>query len=760
MKAIRTLLIALAFMMILFSIAPQPVLNPTTMILAPHQGSVTATDGDSSPSSIISFSQTETGDAGSFWPDGYNNSVTNSYDRYNMAGIGNWVSYGLGAGESKGTTGDYAYIRCKAIGSDDWSGMYSNRPSFTAASLGKIYLEIRYKGNCVGQAVWRILGYTADATGGTGWVIASLTQTTTWTTYRAILPTTNALESICLVVEILTAQPAVEIDYDYVNIVPCTNSGWQNDCSATGNTSFFGSGASLTSDADKFRLYTNAIFSAYFYFYFDVTTGGAGLNSSIYPFLEIRTTGETGGSGSSNISLLYDTSSVLVLSNSFAYLFGPSHYYNLREAGNYAYNGIKIGLPSATTLFIDWMCVYTIANFTTTFTVNPPFGQGVDVAYTLSGLLYATKSYYTCAFVFDYDPPISVASASYSRWNISTSKNWQIGISTYVSSWLTRNYDTTWGLAAGTTTDVKLLGYPDNSGPMIVSAVKFLADTSIPQVSWSTIAPINPTVNQTFAMYALVTETYTLYEVFFRAIVSPVGYMVTDYSASYKGSNLWLYSVAKLSIPGDYLFRVIGTDGANNSTLGAAVYLAVTISNSTLTITNRLAIPQENIVSFSGTASLPCKVNITEGGVLRGTATIPQAGEFGLWWNVSIAATGTIVASLFFYTTGITPSSNVTVHVTYTKVIPISASIQPILDAVTNAIASIINSMPDSPQPIQVITGDIWLLIFKVLVAGVIILILAIILVTVIRALGNDRATRSKEGKPNATNSPTVYKID
>ena len=124
-----------------------------------------------------------------------------------------------------------------------------------------------------------------------------------------------------------------------------------------------------------------------------------------------------------------------------------------------------------------------------------------------------------------------------------------------------------------------------------------------------------------------------------------------------------------------------------------------------------------------------------------------------MWWNRSIGY-GSVVAQLFFHT----GNKNTTVPVTYAKLTELNKAV---LDAIANvaiAIAVLGTQMPDSPQPIQVVTADIWLLIFKVLIAGVIILVLAIILVTIVRALLNDRASRSKEGnKPSATANPAVF---
>ena len=209
------------------------------------------------------------------------------------------------------------------------------------------------------------------------------------------------------------------------------------------------------------------------------------------------------------------------------------------------------------------------------------------------------------------------------------------------------------------------------------------------------------------------------------------------------------FSVFSPTLPatGLHIWAVKFTSGSIIRWVNASYYV------SGLAITNRLALAQEYIVSFSGTTSLACSVIVYEYGTAVASAVIPQAGEFSLWWNRTVGH-GSITATLFFYTA----TSNVTIPVTYAKLTELNKAI---LDAIGNLaiiIADLGNKMPSSPQPIQEVTADIWLLIFKILIAGVIVLILAIILVTVIRAVGNDRASHSKEGKKaTPTGNPAVF---
>jgi len=70
----------------------------------------------------------------------------------------------------------------------------------------------------------------------------------------------------------------------------------------------------------------------------------------------------------------------------------------------------------------------------------------------------------------------------------------------------------------------------------------------------------------------------------------------------------------------------------------------------------------------------------------------------------------------------------------------------------------IYGDLPPAPEPTKTTTENIWALILKLLVGGVIILILAIILATVIRALLNDRRLKAPGGnEANAKTQPTVF---
>ena len=538
-----------------------------------------AAEGDTSSASITSFSQTNPADGIDFWPDGFNYTVTNTKMYENFAGLGAWVSFNLGTGESKGTSGDYGYIRCKAIGADDWSGMYTNRPSFTAASLGNTYFVIRYKGNTTGHALWRVHGFTSDSMAGTGWVIATLTQTTSWTTYRTALPTTNALESISLEVEITTGQPNVEIDYDFLLLTPSNLDGWQHDCSGTGNISLE-AGTSISSDGDKVTVTGTYPTASKTFWFVDNTVTHAGLTPSYYPFLEIVISSV---SNNPTISL-------------WVQLSGGSETYVgaiTSAAGTYRYY-----LPAVSSLAVTWLVIYAnrassgvssytvdqvsiyaIANFTTTVTG----GAIGDVAYISSNALVVDKSSGTL-FQFDRDSAISVAQGTYQVWNITTNTKTAVGISLYVSGWSTTDDETRGAMPTGTTTDMRIRTDADCT----ISGVRFITDSTKPDVARSSVAPVTPDMTSTVTLSAVATDTLEVYKVYFDAIVSPTGFTDTNYYATEQTENLWTYTFGTILPEGYYCFKVVVSDGANTNDLDYYSYIEFTVGRRSQTVFIRI----------------------------------------------------------------------------------------------------------------------------------------------------------------------------
>jgi len=424
-----------------------------------------------SPSSITSFSQTNPADGNDWWPDGYNNSLANNYDRYNMAGIGNWVSLGLEAGDTKGTSGDYGWLKVKVTGADDWDGMYTNRPSFTAASLANTYFEIRYKGNTTNQALWRMHGFTSADCSGTAFVITTLTKTTTWTTYRALMPSTNALESLSLEVESMTGSVPLEIDYDYLLLTPSNLSGWQNDCSATGNVTT--QDCSASSDGDKITFTATSDY-AWGGFWIDYPTSTtAALKAIDYPMLEICVT----SIGVNPVLLQVESPDTHVID------MGP-----MNATGTYRKNAayslgvydesycMLVGLyfvNSGDSITIDWVSLYGIANYTYSAS-----GYAADaILYVSSNILYFWSDYPT-SIVLDHDPPLSVANPPYSEWNLTTSFGTP-QIALYGGSSWTGYFSATNGnLTSGILTDFRLR-FTESAN---IAALKFIRF-----ITWHTI---------------------------------------------------------------------------------------------------------------------------------------------------------------------------------------------------------------------------------------------------------------------------------
>ena len=79
-------------------------------------------------------------------------------------------------------------------------------------------------------------------------------------------------------------------------------------------------------------------------------------------------------------------------------------------------------------------------------------------------------------------------------------------------------------------------------------------------------------------------------------------------------------------------------------------------------------------------------------------------------------------------------------------------------EVIEDVARQIYGDLPADPEPTKNVTDTIWELVLKILVGGFIILILAIVLSTVIRALLNDRRLKAPDGnQANAKTSPTVF---
>jgi hypothetical protein len=101
------------------------------------------------------------------------------------------------------------------------------------------------------------------------------------------------------------------------------------------------------------------------------------------------------------------------------------------------------------TLEIDYVKYYGIANYTTTLT-----GTSSDDVLYVSSALYCSGTSFT-SIVLDRDPALSVATATYNVWNVTTGSGTP-QTDYYVAAWAGYSAETRSELASGTLTDVRI----------------------------------------------------------------------------------------------------------------------------------------------------------------------------------------------------------------------------------------------------------------------------------------------------------------
>jgi len=509
-----------------------------------------ATDGDTSSASITSFSQSNPADGTDVWPDGTDQNTTTFF------------------GESFAVVTDWAVTSATITSNGDLGNVSASATNgaATRSSLsiaGAEYIEAR--------AYYVTGGWSIEVYDGS-WRTNTLTYSaggeTSFTTKKAYIGAYGTITSV----RIRSWGAAFRsLIIDYLRIVPYNNQGWQHDCSGTGNISSTGSPA-INSDGDKVSI--AAILAGTASFLIDNTATTVGLDTTYYPILELCVTAISSfGSPSIEVYGVYGSGSTVQFGTLGT--TGTFHY-NAEAASAQDYTQVRFNLVATETITLDWVALFGIANFTTTVTG----GAVDDVAYVSSNALVVTRSTATL-FQFDRDPAISVAAATYQRWNISTTTPSAVGCSLYVAAWTTKDAETTWAMPTGTTTDMRIRV----TATATITAFKFLVDGSAPACVWSSATPSDPTTTDPVSLWAVITDSYALYKVYFRPITYPVGFSVVDYSATQQQNNLWLYTFSSLPLSGTYCFVVVGTDGANNNTLGATTYLTFTVREAEIIVT-------------------------------------------------------------------------------------------------------------------------------------------------------------------------------
>jgi len=443
--------------------------------------------------------------------------------------------------------------------------VYTNTPSFTTG-VG-YYLEVRMHANasCGG----RVRGFSADDRGGTLTFQSEYwyPSTSGYVTKKWYIPnmdtyTEGAIESFVLYFK---ASVAVRLYIDYARIGPADEMGWAHDGSTTAaitEVTKTGWAYAESTDGDLLNITMTrsggtANWGEVFIDY-DSTATEADLERDYYPFLEMKFSVPS-----------IDERDFLIM----AYIDGKygtvGDFWGVQAEQTVTVNtapftdnagatkGVRIiwycYTTGSATILIDYVKAYSIANHTVTQS-----GAGTDdYLYVDSGVLYSTID--DGYIELNHDPALSV-SDTYPVWNLTTGST-APQFSDYVSSWSSYSSETRGALQSGTVTDTKLRFTADGD----ISAIKFISDSTAPDAD-IVVSPNPPGDDEQVTLSSIIFDDVEVWKVWYNAISYPTGFNDVDYEATEGQENYWSYSFSSL-IAGDYCFKVIANDGANNSTV-------------------------------------------------------------------------------------------------------------------------------------------------------------------------------------------------
>jgi len=352
---------------------------------------------------------------------------------------------------------------------------------------------------------------------------------------------------------------------DYLRISKSNDTGWQHDGSTTQGISQVG-GGTFSSDDDYISLTADADGSR-FDFFIDSTATTANLDPDYYPFVKMRFHADDVGVGDI-LKLEYYTSGVgYVELQAQEVITSQTMRWNLRAGTSNDIQKLRVWVYISQTIRVDFLGAYSIANYT----VTQQSGIGTDeYFYCDSGVLNVVKdsTYY---ILMSHNPLLSVDTATYSVWNITTDDIDPMGDAGYsilFQAYVGGNeyhYDASRGTweGSGTFADFSLRLYTNVD--MTISAITFIEDGTAPDADIA-FSPDPLYDDEQVTLSSIVFDDVEVYKVWYNAITYPAGFDDIDYAATEGQENYWAYSFTSLTA-GDYCFKVIANDGANNSTI-------------------------------------------------------------------------------------------------------------------------------------------------------------------------------------------------
>lgn len=481
-----------------------------------------------------------------------------------FADVSDWSKNDCEAGDVISSDGDIASIECSQTG-EDTDRFYSNEPDF---SNFEGYLELRYRVNTTELYYISIDSFTLDDISGD---YNSDSQTLsflvdTWTTQKWYLAT-DTIGSLRINIRTGSAvgnSGPVKLEIDYIRIAPADEMGYQIDASSigefvqtsTGDTPFIVEKGGVLSFENGDGLS---------YFDFDFTD----IDTNYYPFLVAKVDALDGGQWWKIYIWDGDGTQTAVIDSQYTTGIFRVNLQQILADNTADY----LRVYYHTGFDLDYIKFYSIANFT----VTQGSCDSDEFLYVDNGVLTigtTGETDYSYYFLLNYDPVLSVTTATYNVWNFTVSPNNDYSnVQFNIGGW--QGWEG-WGetrgsLTSGTLTDLQIQIAESTDGATI-SALKFIEDGTAPIIVRSFANPPDPLNDENIILSTVATDALDVYSVIFDAIVSPAGFSDVDYDATEQSDNLWSYSFTTLTT-GHYTFKVIASDGANENELTEYAYI-------------------------------------------------------------------------------------------------------------------------------------------------------------------------------------------
>jgi len=598
-----------------------------------------------------------------------------------FADVSDWTTVNFEGNDAWSSDGDVATFVCEYDAGDVYDRVWTNTGTITDVSKKSIELYFAFNESVANNYYIRIFS-GADRTGDQYQKVMGSEWTSGYQTLKFPGAETG-LSTIGSVDIQLRADvgEAFEVASDHLRIAPVNETGFQHDGSTVqAVTATGGSGVvtSISSDGDVLTLNATRTGAGdafvYFTIPFDTTASASDIETSYYPFFasNFRVTDNDVVGYSVSLRLYadgkyhyesinsgYDDWSVLRF-NHFAETTGTSDSWLM-------FHSRLDAIGESYCIEMNWSKMYSIANYTYTHDVDLTTDE---YAYVENNeLVIHVNNDASDKIQLDYDPAISIDGLTFNVVNVTGHDiiDWDnMYCNYYVSGvgWSGYKYEYRHAHGmTGTITTFRVMYY--KSG--VISAIKFIEDSTAPSVVRSSANPPDPTDDEIVTLSAVVTDTVEVYSVDFNAIsTTAIGFSDVDYGATEQSDNLWTYSFAKGDLPnGYYCFLITASDGGNTNDPTEYAYVEFTVRESEIALDPigfEGADPSEVYMQVSFVSNKAGDWSVTEW-VLddKSDAAETQTGSVSEGWNNIAWEKLTTTATIVYFNMTVTNGSLTTV---------------------------------------------------------------------------------------------------